>query len=91
MTRAIVYTPGGEYGPHADRCMDYCKAQGYEVDSLARDWETVEQVLRGGVVGVAVVARADHLPPHHRPRIEIAAETGAPASAKPTNRRPRPL
>lgn len=89
MTRAIVYVPDGEYGPHAARCYDYCAARGYEVDSLVRgDWATVERLLRGGAVGVAVVARPDHLPEHHRPRIEVAAEV-LPARRGLLNRRAR--
>lgn len=96
MTDAIIYVPTNELDPHAARCAEYCAERGYTVDSIIRgDWAAAAQLLNGGVVGVVVVARADHLDPKRRPRVEVAGEDGASHPAPPRqstrNRRPRLL
>lgn len=80
MTRAIIYVPAGQFDPHANRCMDYCKQRGYTFEGIIRDdWEEANRMMRDGQTSVVLVSRREHLDPNRKPRIEVVAE-------QPTNR-----
>lgn len=74
MTRAIIYVPSDGFEAHASRCMEYCKAQGYEFKGLIRgNWEAARGMALRGETTVVIVASEQHLDPQRKPRIEVVA------------------
>lgn len=75
MTGAIVYVASQHLITDAERCMEYCRARGYDLVGIVRDdWSEAVRLIQAGMAGVLVAADARHLDPRRRPRIEIVAE-----------------
>jgi hypothetical protein len=72
---AVVFIPAEHLAQHLGQCLTYCEAKGYKLAGVVRDdWCAVARMVAGGIVGVVVVARADHLDPGREPRLEVVAE-----------------
>jgi hypothetical protein len=82
---AIVFVPHGpDLATHIATCVEYCKAQGYELFGVVQgDWKAVADALLTCSANILVVAREDHLPAD-RARVEIAGEMHRADAPRPT-------
>lgn len=59
-------------------CAAVAEAEGWTVRTLARRWDDLVGLMRDGLLDVAIVATAGHLPPGHNPWLVVADEHQAP-------------
>ncbi len=77
VTTAVVFVLSRYLLPDADRCIDYCRAQGYAmVGVITDDWHEAMHMLHEGKAVVLVVADRQHLDPERAPRVEAVADRG---------------
>lgn len=92
MTTAVIFVPAAGDIAFADMCMAYLLHKGYEFGGLVEGrWEGVLEALEHRAADVVVIARAEHLDPNRKPRIEIVSQAGdvpAGSASKHDNSRP---
>jgi hypothetical protein len=74
MTTAVVFVLTQYLARDADRCIQHCIAQGYEMIGVVKDdWEAAIALTKKGDASIIVAASPDHVPPDREPRVEYVA------------------
>lgn len=71
---AVIFVPPAEFDLYALRCTESCKARGYELYGITRDWNDAVKLKDNGTVDKIVVGRRDHIDSHNLPGVEVAAD-----------------
>lgn len=69
---AFIVVPAATSTTHAAACFAYLEAQGWTFGGLFTDFQEAWVLACAGAASVVVVARPDHIDPHHAPRVEVA-------------------
>lgn len=87
-TAAVIYLPPALTldSKFAQQCIAHLTRRGYELLTIAREWELVARLLQLGRAQVVIVARRSHINPEWTPRIEVVSEEPEDESSK---QRPR--
>lgn len=89
MTIAFIVVPDGHHTTYAAACFAYLEAHAsYRFGGLFTDF-TKAWANACTVGAVVIVARPDHIPADHEPRIEVI-DVGATPAAPPRNDGPTP-
>jgi len=87
-TAAVVFVLTRYLLRDTDRCLEYCRQQGYRfVGLIADDWAAAIELTRSGEAQVIVVADPEHVDPDRTPRVEFVAHQ-MPQGAGPAGPRP---
>lgn len=74
LTRAMVFVLSDRLFPDAALCIEYCRAQRYNMCGVIRDdWRKACHYLYSGEADVLVVADQRSLDPDRAPRVEVVA------------------